>query len=142
MDGGVNLNFKLFDGHQSGADIAWSEAQLGVLRAEQRKLELALGFEVAQAQLTLEMARQRQKITEKTLAQAIESERLTQARFQAGVLLVSDLIDSENRLTDARVRHVLASSAVQIAIADLRRAAGLSQYADDFNQTSSMENQP
>ena len=139
---GVNLNFKLFDGHQSGADIAWSEAQLGVLRAEQRKLELALGFEVAQAQLTLEMARQRQKVTEKTVAQAIESERLTQARFQAGVLLVSDLIDSENRLTDARVRHVLASSAVQIAIADLRRAAGLSQYADDFNQTSNMENQP
>jgi len=72
----------------------------------------------------------------------VESENLTQARFQAGVLLVSELIDSENRLTDARVRHALASSAVQIAVADLRRAAGLPQYAEGFEQTTSMEKQP
>ncbi len=139
---GVNLNFKLFDGHHTAAEVAWSAAQLSALRAEQMKLELALGFEVAQAQLTLELAQQRQRVTEETVAQAVESERLAQARFRAGVLLVSDLIDSENRLTDARVRHVLASSAVQIAIADLRRTAGLAQYDEDVNQISNMENQP
>lgn len=139
---GVNLNFKLFDGYQSSAEIALSEAQIGALRAEQKKLELALNFEVTQAQLALELARQRQQVTEKTVEQAVESESLTQARFQAGVLLMSELIDSENRLTDARVRHALASSAVQIAIAELRRAAGLPQYTEVVNQTSSMENQP
>lgn len=139
---GVNLNFKLFDGYQSGAEIALVEAEIGALRAEQKKLELALGLEVAQAQLALDLARQRQQVTEKAVEQAVESESLTQARFQAGVLLVSELIDSENRLTDARVRHALASSAVQIAIADLRRAAGLPQYTEDFNQTNRMEKQP
>jgi len=139
---GLNVNFKLFDGHQSHAEIALVEAQLGALRAEQKKLELALGLEVAQAQLSLEQARQRQQVTLKAVEQAVESENLTQARFQAGVLLVSELIDSENRLTDARVRHALASSAVQIAVADLRRAAGLPQYAEGFEQTTSMEKQP
>ena len=139
---GLNVNFKLFDGHQSDAEIALVEAQLGALRAEQKKLELALGLEVAQAQLSLEQARQRQQVTLKAVEQAVESENLTQARFQAGVLLVSELIDSENRLTDARVRHALASSAVQIAVADLRRAAGLPQYAEGFEQTTSMEKQP
>lgn len=139
---GVNLNFKLFDGYQSRADIALSEARLGAVRAEHKKLELALGLEVTQAQLALALARQRQDVTQKTVEQAVESESLSQARFRAGVLLISELIDSENRLTEARVRHALASSAVQIAIADLRRAAGLPQYADDLNQTTSMENQP
>lgn len=139
---GVNLKFKLFDGYQSSAEIALSEAQIGALRAEQKKLELALNFEVTQAQLALELARKRQQVTEKTVEQAVESESLTQARFQAGVLLMSELIDSENRLTDARVRHVLASSAVQIAIAELRRAAGLPQYTEDVNETTNMENQP
>ena len=139
---GVNLNFKLFDGYLSSAEIALAEAQIGSLRAEQKKLELALDFEVTQAQLALELAQQRQKVTKKTVEQAVESENLAQARFQAGVLLMSELIDSENRLTDARVRLVLASSAVQIAIAELRRAAGLPQYAEDFNQATSMENQP
>jgi outer membrane protein TolC len=139
---GVNLSFKLFDGYQSGAEIALSEARLGALRAQQKQLELALGLEVTQAQLALAVARQRQQVTQKNLEQAVESENLSQARFRAGVLLISELIDSENRLTDARVRHALASSAVQIAIADLRRAAGLPQYAEDLNQTTSMENQP
>ena len=139
---GVNLSFKLFDGYQSGAEIALSEARLGALRAQQKQLELALGLEVTQAQLALALARQRQQVTQKNLEQAVESENLSQARFRAGVLLISELIDSENRLTDARVRHALASSAVQIAIADLRRAAGLPQYAEDLNQTTSMENQP
>ncbi len=139
---GVNLNFKVFDGHQAAAEIALIEAQLGALRAEQRKLELAFGLEVSQARLALELARQRQQVTQKTVEQAVESKSLTKARFDAGVLLVSELIDSENRLTDARVRHALAASAVQIAIADLRRAAGLPQYTEDFTQNSSMENQP
>ena len=105
-------------------------------------VSLALGLEVTQAQLALDLARQRQEVTQKSVEQAVESESLSRARFQAGVLLISELIDSENRLTDARVRHALASSAVQIAIADLRRAAGLPQYADDLNPTPSMENQP
>ncbi len=139
---GINFNFKLFDGHQSNAEIAIAEAQLGALRAEQKKLELALGLEVNQAELALELARQRLQVTQQTVEQAVESESLAQARFNAGVLLISELIDSENRLTDARVRNALASSAVQIAIADLRRAAGLPQYPEDANSTTSLENRP
>lgn len=139
---GVNLNFKLFDGYQSRADIVLSEARLGAVRAEQKKLELALGLEVTQAQLALALARQRHLVTQKTVEQALESESLSQARFRAGELLISELIDSENRLTDARVRHALASSAVQIAIADLRRAAGLPQYAENLDQTTRTEDQP
>lgn len=139
---GVNLNFKLFDGHQAAAEIALAEAQLGALRTEQKKLKLALDLEVSQAKLALELARQRLQVTQQRVEQAFESESLTKARFDAGVLLVSELIDSENRLTDSRVRHVLASSAVQVAVANLRRAAGLPQYSKAFHQTNNMENQP
>lgn len=138
---GVNVNFKVFDGHQSTADIALVEAQLGALRAKKKKLELSLGLEVNQAKLALDLARQQQKVTQKMVEQAVESENLTKARFDAGVLLVSELIDSEKRLTEARVRHVLATSAVKVAIADLRRAVGLSQYTDNLNQNNRMENQ-
>ncbi len=139
---GVNVNFKVFDGHQATAEIALIEAQLGALRAERKKLELALGLEVSQAKLALELARQRQEVAQKRVEQAVESASLTKARFDAGVLLVSELIDSENRLTDARVRQVLASSAVQIAVADLRRAAGLPQYSEHIPPIKRMEIQP
>lgn len=139
---GVNLNFMLFDGHLAVADIAFAEAQLGSLRAEQKKLELAISLEVSRAKLALEQARQRLQVTQKRVEHAVESENLTKARFNAGGLLVSELIDSENRLTDARVHNALASSAVKIATADLRRAAGLPQYPIDNNQVIRLENQP
>ena len=136
---GVQVDFKLFDGHSAAADISLGKARLGALLAEKRKLELALDLEITQAELALSQAEQRQQVTEKMVAQATESESLSQAQFREGVILASDLIDSENRLTDARVRHVLASSAVQIATADLRRAAGLPQFHDNSKPNPSME---
>ena len=87
------------------------------------------------------LARLRQQVTLKMAEQATESEQLSRARFEAGVILVSDLIDSETRLTDARVRNAVATSAVEIAIADLRRATGLAPFPPSPNLTLSMENQ-
>ena len=128
---GLKLDFKLFDGHMASADIARAQARLAQLRAEQRKLELGLDLEITQAKLALSLAEQRQQVTRKMVEQAAESEKLNQALFREGVILSSDLIDSENRLTDARVGNALATSAVQVAIADLRRAAGLPLFAAD-----------
>ncbi len=136
---GLNVNFKLFDGHSSAADISQAEVRLARLRAELRKLELALNLEVKQAELALSQAQQRKLVTRKMIEQAVESEQLSRVRFQEGVILASDLIDIESRLTDARVRHAVATSSVQIAIADLRRAVGLPQFSS--NLTSSVETQ-
>ena len=126
---GIKVDFKLFDGHNTTADISRAEARLGTLRAELRKLELALNLEIKQAELALSQAQQRKQVTKKMLEQALESEQLSRARFREGVILASDLIDVESRLSDARVRSAVATSAVQIAIADLRRASGLPQFS-------------
>jgi outer membrane protein TolC len=139
---GVKVNFKLFDGHSASADISLVEAQLGRLRAELKKLELGLALEVKQAELALSQAKQRQKVTAKMVEQAAESEQLSRARFREGVILASDLIDVEARLTDARVRNALANSAVLVAIADLRRAAGLPQFEALPRTNTAVEIQP
>jgi len=139
---GVKVDFKVFDGHKSDSDIALAEAKVGVLRARKHKLELALGLDFTRAQLDLEQARQRRQVTGKMVEQALESESLSKAQFRAGVLLSSDLIDSENRLTGAKVSNILAASAVELAIADLRRAAGLAIFSDTLSSNSTMEKKP
>jgi len=60
---------------------------------------------------------------------AEEVARLSRARFKEGVILASDLIDFEMRLSDALARHLSASAAYQVAIANLRRATGLDQFS-------------
>jgi outer membrane protein TolC len=125
---GVRLNYTLFDGRRADAGLARATARLAGARAEQRKLQLALELEVEQARLALAQEEERGKVTARMVAAAAESARLARLRFTEGVLLASDLIDTENRLTDARISHALATAARAMAVADLRRAVGLTQF--------------
>jgi outer membrane protein TolC len=125
---GVRLNYTLFDGRRTDAALARATARLAGVRAEQRKLQLAVELEAEQARLALAQEEERLKVTARMVAAAAESARLARLRFQEGVLLASDLIDTENRLTDARISHALATAARAMAVADLRRAVGLTQF--------------
>ncbi|MEK6202269.1 MAG: TolC family protein [Desulfobulbaceae bacterium] len=126
--GGVRVNYPLFTGGRTEAEIANSRARLAILMAEKRKLELAMDFEVKQAELAYKQAQQRLQVTEKMSEQALESARLSRIRFKEGVILSSDLMDVETRLTEAQVRQTVARAAIRVAVADLRRATGLPQF--------------
>lgn len=125
---GVRLNYTLFNGGQTTAATERAKARLAEAREQQRKMELAFHLELEQAALALDQEEERLKVTARMVVAATESARLARLRFKEGVLLASQLIDTENRLTDARVSHALASASRRIAIADLRRAAGLAQF--------------
>ena len=125
---GLKLNYSLFDGQQTAAATAKAQAQLAEAREQQRKLELAFNLEMEQAALALKQEDERLRVTAKMVESAGESARLARLRFKEGVLLASELIDTENRLTDAQVSHALASASRKIAIAGLRRAIGAAQF--------------
>jgi len=127
---GVKINYTLFNGNRTAAEISRAAARLGELREQHHKLELAFSYEIEQARLALQQAEQRLQVTRKMVEQAVETARLSREQFNEGVLLASDLIAVENRLTDARVHDLVARASRRIAIADLRRAAGLDQFED------------
>ncbi|MEA2113940.1 MAG: TolC family protein [Thermodesulfobacteriota bacterium] len=125
---GVKVNYNLFNGHRTSAEINRATAELAEIREQRQKLELAFNYEIEQASLAFKQAEERLQVTKKMVEQAIESGRLSRERFKEGVTLASDLIEVENRLTDARVHNLMAKASRRIAIADLRRAAGLGQF--------------
>lgn len=125
---GVKLNYNLFNGKRTSAEVAKANALLTERKEQKRKTSLAINFEVEQAKLFLEETQQRLLVTEKMVEQAEESAYLSRERFKEGVILSSDLIDVENRLTDAQVRKTVARASHRIAIADFRRAVGLQQF--------------
>ena len=126
---GVRLNYTLFDGRKSSSEIVRSQLKLQELKGLRQKTELALNLEVQQARLDYEQAKKRLNVTEKMVGVATEATRLSRARFTEGVILASDLIDFEMRLSDAQARHLAAKAGYQVAIANLRRAAGLEQFS-------------
>ncbi|MFA7347077.1 MAG: TolC family protein [Desulfurivibrionaceae bacterium] len=127
---GVKLQFNLSEGGRTGAEIARASALLAEAQERKRKTELAVTLEVKQAEFAAQDAQERLQVTEKSVAQAQESARINRLRFKEGTLLSADLLGVESRLTDARVRRIVAETSQRIAIADLRRALGLPQFPD------------
>lgn len=127
---GLRLNYTLYDGDHADAAVALAESQLRETRAQLTKTGLALDLEVQQAELDYDQAGQRLQVTEKMVAAAEETARLSRERFREGVILAIDLIDVETRLSDALARRSSAKCMHQIARANLRRAMGLPQFAE------------
>jgi len=127
---GVVLKYALFDGDKTSSELIRAMATVAELRGKRRKLELAIGLEVQQARNTLRESEERLQVTEKTIAQARKSAEINRARFAEGMVLPSDLIAVEKRLSDALIRRTMAKTSRLIAIAELRRASGLPQFDD------------
>jgi outer membrane protein len=127
---GVKVNYRLFEGNRTEADVAKAMAELATIQAQREKVELGMDLEVKQADLSYRQAVQRLQVTKKMVEQAEESARLSRTRFKEGVILSSDLIDVEMRLTDALVRQSVARASIKVAQADVRRAMGLPQFEE------------
>jgi outer membrane protein TolC len=137
---GVKLQFNLSEGGRTGAEIARASALLAEAQERKRKTELAVTLEVKQAEFAAQDAQERLQVTEKSVAQAQESARINRLRFKEGTLLSADLLGVENRLTDARVRRIVAETSQRIAIADLRRALGLPQFPEASEEPQAEKN--
>lgn len=127
---GIRVNMTLFDGKLTAARVQQANISLAQTKDELRKMELAYALEIRQAVLTLNQTDKRCQVTQKMVGSARESARLFRERFKVGLVLSSELIDTENRLTEAQVRHAMANAEHRIAVGNLRRACGLLQYAE------------
>jgi outer membrane protein TolC len=124
---GVVAQWDLWDGFSTRAKVREAKANLETAREVQRKLTLALDLEIEQARLNLAAAGERLAVSEKAVEQASESAKLTRDRFEQGLALPTQLIDSESALVAARVRRAEAESDQRIAVAALRKALALPQ---------------
>ena len=129
--GGLMLEWDLWDGWQTRGKVSEASANAAATREQERKLRLAVGFEIEQARLHLQQAQERLRVGEQTIAQAEESLALTRNRFAQGLALAAQLMDAQTALTGAQVRRADAQADVQIATAALRKALGLPLLESD-----------
>lgn len=85
------------------------------------------------SRLELKAANERLGVTQQAVSKALESAGLTEARFQLGAALTTQLMDAETALISARVRRAEAETDQRIALAALRKALGLPQVESKPN---------
>jgi TolC family type I secretion outer membrane protein len=122
---GASATWNIFDGF-------FTKGRVQQARAEKSRAELDLSdtyrnieLEVRRAYSNYIEALQLLQAQEKTVEQALESQRLAEARFRAGTGTQLDVLSAQTALTQARSNEVQALHDYNVALATLERATGL-----------------
>ncbi len=121
---GLSLRMNLFNGLGDSARVREAEASLRESRARKQEVENRVRLEVRRASLERDAARERLGVAAQAVAQARESHRITQARYEGGLANVTELLRSHNALLQSEVHHLSAVLEARLAAAALELATG------------------
>lgn len=121
---GATLSFNIFNGGARRAQIAESRAYERRAEAMRRQMESAVRLQVREAYLNLNAARQRVEVSQDSAAQAEESLRILQNRYDAGLATIMDVLRAETMRTSAQNNHLNAVYDYRLAFAALELATG------------------
>jgi outer membrane protein TolC len=92
--------------------------------ADEQRVDSAVRLEVRRAWAGLRAAQQRIEVSRASVAEAEESLRITQNRYEAGMSNVTDLLRNETAFLETRTRYLAAIHDQRIAATMLELAAG------------------
>ena len=120
--GGV-VTFNIFDAGRKQR-IAQSAAAESIASAEQEQLANQIRFEVVRAYQQYISARERLKVVAEVSAQASETLRIVQDRYQAGITTITELLRAETALVRARSDVLAARYDQYVGYANVLLATG------------------
>jgi len=120
----VSLRWNLFNGFADRARIEESSHWLTRAHADEQRVDSAVRLDVRRSWAGLRAAQQRIEVARAAMAEAAESLRITQNRYEAGMSNVTDLLRNETAVLESRTRYLAAVHDQRIAAAMLDLAAG------------------
>ena len=121
---GVSASINLFSGGQKFYRLRKSRiAQLKV-KEYQERAKKGIAFEVSQAYYRFISAKKRVELARAALESAQESLRIVEKRYKSGVATITELLDTQTALNQARSSYVAALSAYNQAVAEIYYSTG------------------
>jgi len=120
----IGLRWNLFNGNGDKAKIEESRHWMERAHADEQRVDSAVRLEVRRAWADLRAAEQRIEVAKAAVAEADESLRITQNRYEAGMNNVTDLLRNETAVLESRTRYLAAVHDQRIAATMLELAAG------------------
>jgi outer membrane protein len=120
----IGLRWNLFNGNGDKAKIEESRHWMERAHADEQRVDSTVRLEVRRAWADLRAAEQRIEVAKAAVAEADESLRITQNRYEAGMSNVTDLLRNETAVLESRTRYLAAVHDQRIAATMLELAAG------------------
>jgi outer membrane protein len=122
---GIDVSFVLWDGGTAEEKLKQAEISLKTQEASRERQKQAIAEDIYAASTALKQARIRLQLAEKAVLEAEESFRITEARFQAGAGVATEIIDATQSLAASRSGVVEGLFDYYLAQARLAKAIGL-----------------
>lgn len=120
----IAVRWNLFHGFGDRARVAESIQLVERAGLEQQQVDSAVRLQVRRAYAGLRAAQQRIEVSRAAVAEAEESLRITQNRYEAGMTNVTDLLLNETAVLESRTRYLAAVHDQRVAATLLELAAG------------------
>jgi outer membrane protein TolC len=122
--GFVGLQWSLFSGLDTRAQVAQVRDQVEQLKVQHKDLGEQVKLDVQNAHLSVKDTAERIRVTEKAVVQGEENLRLNEERYKEQVGTATEVIDAQTLLTRTRVNYTNALYDHQMAKAQLLWAIG------------------
>ncbi|MFC1597087.1 TolC family protein [Planctomycetota bacterium] len=121
---GLVARLTLFDGARTRNDVCQATAKLRELQSRRQRLLLDIELGVRRTYLQLNDARERLEVATRAVAQAQETLREIEVRYRGQSATITQLVDAQVALSNARVRRNTARAEIEIARAALEKSTG------------------
>lgn len=121
---GIQVQFDLFEGGAKRAELSREQALEQKASALQETATDAIRLEVRRTYYDLDAARQQIDIARATIAEAQESLRINQDRYDSGLLTITDLLGAEESTRRSQTDYWQAVYSYQVGYANLELASG------------------
>ncbi len=121
---GLVLEVPIFEGGQVNADIREQRASLAAARERLRLLDLQVRLEVETALSNVESSGERAAAIRESIAQAKESLRIEQQKYNLGKGTIVDVLDAQAALLESETNYYRVLAEYHTAVAQLKLAMG------------------
>lgn len=116
---GANLRWNIFSGFSKAGKVMEANADYNKARSMQESQNIEMENRVRQAYRNLEQAEKEMTLTEEAIAQSTEDVKIRTNRYNEGMEKITDLLEAETKLAEARLRQVMALYKYNMSIAAL-----------------------
>jgi outer membrane protein TolC len=121
---GVSATVNLFSGGEKFYRLRKSRLASLKVKEYKEQAKKGIAFEVSKAYYEFLSARKRVELARAALSSAQESLRIVEKRYRNGVANITELLDTQTALNQARSNFVAALSAYRMAVASIYHATG------------------
>ncbi len=122
---GTTLHIPFFTGFNSSYKINAARAEINLQNAKYNATQNSVMLDVWRSYNNFQTAKNTLSMVDTLLASAKKSEQVALGRYKAGAGSITDLLNAQSQLADARRQHVQSRYNWLIAKADLLRALGM-----------------